>query len=81
MNMRVVRRQIRNKQFTRDVIDTLGHRILELVIPIPSDEQDRSLIGGAMQRLLDIRESLRREADPVSHAMSRPVRQAVVMCC
>lgn len=69
MNMRVVRRQMRNKQFTRDVIDTLGHRLLEVVVPIPSDRDDRDLIGGIMQRLLDTRESLRRKAGDLGAAV------------
>jgi hypothetical protein len=69
MNMRVVRRQMRNKQFTRDVIDILGHRLLEVVVPIPSDRQDRELIGGVMQRLLDSRESLRRKAAELGAAV------------
>lgn len=32
----VVRRQIRAKRFTRDVIDTLGRRFEEVVLPIPT---------------------------------------------
>jgi hypothetical protein len=32
----IVRRQIRAKRFTRDVIDTLGRRIGEVVLPIPT---------------------------------------------
>jgi hypothetical protein len=69
MNMRVVRRQMRNKQFTRDVIDTLGHRLLEVVVPIPADDKDRELIGGIMQRLLDTRASLRRKAGELGAAV------------
>lgn len=32
---RIVRRQIRAKRFTRDVIDTLGRRFEEVVLPLP----------------------------------------------
>ncbi len=35
LNLPVVRRQMRARQFTRDVIDTLGYRILEVKIPSP----------------------------------------------
>ena len=35
LNTQIVRRQIQNKRFTRDVIDTLGSRLQEVVIPIP----------------------------------------------
>ena len=38
----IVKQQIRSKQFTQDIIDTLGRRILELELPFPKnkDEQD-----------------------------------------
>jgi len=33
LNLPIVRKQVRTRQFTRDVIDTLGKRILEVAIP------------------------------------------------
>lgn len=36
LNLRLVRYQMRSKQFTRDVIDTLGRRLLEVMIPEPT---------------------------------------------
>ena len=62
LNMRVVRRQMRNKQFTRDVIDTLGHRLLEVVLPIPADARDKDLIARTVGRLLKARGALRADA-------------------
>lgn len=38
LNLPVVRRQMRCKQFTRDVIDTLGPRLLEVRVPPPGSE-------------------------------------------
>lgn len=35
LNLPVVRKQMRARQFTRDVIDTLGNRLLEVRIPSP----------------------------------------------
>jgi hypothetical protein len=35
LNLPVVRKQMRARQFTRDVIDTLGYRLLEIRIPSP----------------------------------------------
>lgn len=35
----VVQRQIKSKQFTQDIIDSLGERINELVLPIPKSEE------------------------------------------
>lgn len=39
----IVKQQIRAKQFTQDIIDTLGRRIMELELPFPKDikEQER----------------------------------------
>ena len=45
LNLPIVRQQMRNKQFTRDVIDTLGHRIRECVLPVPKDLKIRSKVG------------------------------------
>lgn len=36
LNLPIVRRQMRARQFTRDVIDTLGKRLLEVRIPHPA---------------------------------------------
>ncbi|MGD0498063.1 MAG: hypothetical protein ABSC23_06470 [Bryobacteraceae bacterium] len=35
LNLPIARKQMRARQFTRDVIDTLGNRILEVTIPSP----------------------------------------------
>lgn len=43
LNLPIVRRQMRARQFTRDVIDTLGKRLLEIRIPNPDDEFSRNL--------------------------------------
>lgn len=43
LNTQIVRQQIRSKQFTRDIIDTLGRRLLEVVLPIP---RSAALAGG-----------------------------------
>jgi hypothetical protein len=38
LNLPVVRWQMRARQFTRDVIDTLGHRLFEVRIPHPTSQ-------------------------------------------
>lgn len=45
LNSFIVKRQIRTKQFTRDVIDTLGNRLDEVFIPIPKDKKIRQAIS------------------------------------
>jgi len=40
----IVREQIYAKRFTQDIIDTLGGRIRELLLPVPKDERKRDEI-------------------------------------
>lgn len=40
----IVKEQIRSKQFTQDIIDTLGRRIYELILPVPKDDAEREKI-------------------------------------
>jgi type I restriction enzyme M protein len=40
----VVQRQVKSKQFTQDIIDSLGERINELVLPIPKSQKLRNEI-------------------------------------
>lgn len=40
----IVKEQIRSKQFTQDIIDTLGRRIYELILPIPKNKNERETI-------------------------------------
>jgi hypothetical protein len=55
LNSPTVQRQIRSKQFTADIIDTLGQRFYELEIPVPRDEQTRSTLENECMQALDIR--------------------------
>lgn len=61
LNLPFVRQQMRNKQFTRDVIDTLGNRVDEILLPIPRDIGLRNVIGTSFMELLGRRNSLRGE--------------------
>ena len=36
--------QVRSKQFTQDIIDSLGERINELILPIPKSEDTRDRV-------------------------------------
>jgi type I restriction enzyme M protein len=51
----VVQRQIKAKQFTQDIIDSLGERIRELVLPIPRSEDSRREITEMVKRVIDER--------------------------
>ena len=51
----LVKQQIRSKQFTQDIIDTLGRRIMELELPFPKDEEETKRIIARVQSVFDKR--------------------------
>ncbi len=55
----VVRRQIKAKSFTQDIIDSLGKRINELVLPIPRREAARERITEMVKHAIDNRVAAR----------------------
>ncbi|MBA7644805.1 hypothetical protein ES703_52552 [subsurface metagenome] len=59
-----VKRQIKAKRFTQDIIDSLGSRIYELVLPIPKNksvrEQVTNIVKQAIQQRIEARELTRR---------------------
>lgn len=55
LNSYIVKRQIRTKQFTRDVIDTLGQRLKEVIIPIPSSSDLRAAISAEIRTIVNNR--------------------------
>lgn len=59
LNSGVVKRQMRAKQFTRDVIDTLGRRFEEVVLPLPRSADVRSALSALVRDLLSERAELR----------------------
>lgn len=55
----ILRRQVRAKQFTADIIDTLGDRVRELVLPIPKSKPLRRAISRRTSALVAERHLLR----------------------
>lgn len=74
-----VQAQIKAKRFTQDIIDTLGDRLLELVLPIPRDDKHRDLIEmsveGAIKDRIEARELSRRARAGVMDMEALIVRQ------
>jgi type I restriction enzyme M protein len=68
LNTPIVKRQIRSKQFTQDIIDTLGNRILEVQVPVPKDNERRTEISKATRSIVETRATLREEARRISLA-------------
>lgn len=59
LNAPIVRRQMRSKQFTRDIIDTLGKRLFEVLLPIPKDVELAARIAAETRHVIDTRAKLR----------------------
>ncbi|MDE0145679.1 MAG: N-6 DNA methylase [Nitrospira sp.] len=66
LNTSVVKKQIRAKQFTQDIIDTLGKRIFEVILPIPKDKEFREKIARQTRETVLLRVSLRNKAKQIS---------------
>lgn len=55
----IVKRQIRSKQFTADIIDTIGNRYTELVLPTPKNQNVKETIEKTVQSIIENRINLR----------------------
>lgn len=66
----IVRRQIRAKRFTRDVIDTLGRRFEEIVLPLPTGEL-KAEIAETARTLMAWRAALRDIAGRLGESIER----------
>lgn len=59
-----VQQQIKSKRFTQDIIDSLGDRIYELILPIPKDkllqEKVTKMVQQAIEERIEARELTRR---------------------
>jgi restriction endonuclease S subunit len=69
LNSFIVKRQIRTKQFTRDVIDTIGNRIDEVYIPVPKSKAVREAISDAVRQVVSSRIQARNEILKLSEAI------------
>lgn len=76
-----VKRQIVAKRFTQDIIDSIGTRILELVLPLPKDSQVRlaviEKVARAIQERVEARELARQACIDVSNAVGLDVEPIV----
>lgn len=66
LNAPIVKRQIRAKQFTQDIIDTLGKRLFEIVLPVPREQKLRRRITEETQRIIETRAHLRNQAKQIA---------------
>ena len=66
LNSPVVKKQIRSKQFTQDIIDTLGKRLLEIVIPVPKDAAVQKRIAKDAKATVEKRVELRNRTSQIA---------------
>lgn len=67
LNSHIVKKQLRSKQFTRDVIDTLGTRLTEIKIPIPLKNEIKQGISRTVSSIVDSRIHCRRKLSSLSN--------------
>ena len=72
LNSYIVKRQIRTKQFTRDVIDTIGQRLREVVLPIPKSRSLREDIANAIRQVIHSRVNARRSIGMLAKQLDDP---------
>jgi type I restriction enzyme M protein len=69
LNSPIVRRQVWAKRFTQDIIDTLGGRVMEVVLPLPKDQALRERIIAETKTIVEGRAALRQKARIVASAV------------
>ncbi len=57
----LVQRQLQARRFTSDIIDTVGDRYLDVVLPITKDSETRHDIDARVKEIIDERARLREE--------------------
>jgi type I restriction enzyme M protein len=72
LNTPIVKRQIRAKQFTQDIIDTLGKRFTEILIPVPKDTKVAAQITRETQEIIESRAKLRNRAKAITLELQGP---------
>jgi type I restriction enzyme M protein len=75
LNSPIVKKQIRAKQFTQNIIDSLGNRLMEIVIPIPRSKKLREILASETQRIIEGRAELREKARQISAQITRESQQ------
>ncbi len=79
LNTPLVRAQMKSKQFTRDIIDTLGKRLFEVVIPIPKDKKTAKKLADETRELITTRVALRERTKTIAiEAQGGPIDMAIL---
>ncbi len=65
-----VQRQIKSKQLTQDIIDSLGKRIYDLVLPIPSDKGVLIRLSNEVRDIILLKEKSKKSTAKVTELVS-----------
>jgi len=66
LNTPIVRQQMRAKQFTRDIIDTIGKRLFEIFLPIPKEKNLQVFISRKTREVIETRVGLLKQSQEIS---------------
>jgi type I restriction enzyme M protein len=77
LNAPLVKRQIKAKQFTQDIIDTLGKRLGEIVIPIPRDPESAKRIAAEVEHVIQTRARMRKQVKDISLSVQGIARPGI----
>lgn len=76
-----VQAQIKSKRFTQDIIDSIGNRLLEVILPIPRDASHRERIEGMVKKAIfdrmEARELAKLARELVTHSNAHEEKLAV----
>ena len=73
LNSPIVKRQVKAKQFTQHIIETLGSRIFEIVLPIPNNSETKENLSARTRYIVETRAQLRQEARDVAMTIAGSV--------
>ncbi|MXZ02115.1 MAG: hypothetical protein F4Y88_00080 [Chloroflexi bacterium] len=68
----IVRQQIRSRQFTRDIIDTVGKRIFDVLLPFPRDKAIAKEIARETRVAIERRDALRGMVNDLAGSVHPP---------
>lgn len=67
----IVKKQIKSKQFTQDIIDTLGSRINEIILPIPKDSKFKQQISRRTKNIITQRTKLKKLVSKITRDVEK----------
>ena len=70
LNSEFVAQQVRAFQFTQDIIDTLGQRVKEIQLAIPTDADERKRITTEIKEIIDGRAALRSRSKMLAQTLA-----------